>query len=74
VLAVGALIYIIGALIVMRMRKSRINEETDLTYPAQPANEDDRKALEQIEARQGGPSPERQARIVGGDTPGQSAG
>jgi hypothetical protein len=52
VLALAAIIYMLGVWAVARMRQSRVAEETDTSYPATPQGADDRRAVEQIHARE----------------------
>ncbi len=50
--AVVALIYMLGVWAVAYMRRERVNEETDISYPAVPQGADDRRAVEQVHAHE----------------------
>lgn len=50
VLLMGLAIYAIGALVMASFRRSRLDEETDIAYPAEPQSETDRRAVEHIHA------------------------
>lgn len=54
VLVLGLAFYLLGAMIIGRMRQARIESETDTSYPEQPASKDDAEALERIRSRQHG--------------------
>jgi len=51
-LAVVASIYMLGVWAVAQMRRGRVNEETDISYPAVPQSADDRHAVEQVHAHE----------------------
>jgi Na+-transporting methylmalonyl-CoA/oxaloacetate decarboxylase gamma subunit len=51
-LVLAGVVYAIGALIAAQLRRGRIAEETDITYPAVPQSEADRRAVEQVHARE----------------------
>ena len=51
-LAVAAVIFMFGVWAVAQLRRGRVNEETDISYPAVPQGADDRRAVEQVQARE----------------------
>lgn len=51
VMGLAVVVYLFGMLIVSRFRTGRVQEETDITYPAVPQSEDDRRAKEAIAHR-----------------------
>lgn len=52
VLAFAGVIYVFGAWAVANMRRGRINEETDITYPDQPQSEADKQAVAEVRERE----------------------
>jgi len=52
VLAVAGIIYMLGVWAVAQMRRGRVNEETDISYPAVPQGADDRRAVEEVQAHE----------------------
>lgn len=49
-LVLAGIIFAVGSLIVAQMRRGRVNEETDITYPNVPQSEADRRAVEHVHA------------------------
>ncbi|GAB4437832.1 MAG: hypothetical protein OHK0015_30920 [Chloroflexi bacterium OHK40] len=44
--------FLLGAWITTRMRRSRVREETDISYPANPRSADDRRAVAEVRSRE----------------------
>lgn len=54
VMTLATAVYMLGVFAVTRMRHSRVEEETTITFPDQPQGSDDQREVEQVLAREQG--------------------